>query len=148
MDNRVSTNVRHLSVSREAQRSAPSRHFEAQRHSSLDTPSPRNLTLTRDRRNFEPSSVAISRHIPRSVSDLRGSASRSWPQGHQRGSTQSPGRWKKVAAGARQPETARGHSRQPALNDLADHCSASSGSTAPDHTTDGLVTPTCAFHAS
>jgi hypothetical protein len=83
MDNRVSTNVRHLRVSRETQRSAPSRHFEAQRHSSLDAtraidkPSPRNLTLTRDRRKFEPSSVAISRHIPRSVSDLRGPASRS-----------------------------------------------------------------------
>ena len=39
--------------------------------------SPHNLTLTRDRRKFEPSSVAISCHIPRSVSDLRGPASRS-----------------------------------------------------------------------
>lgn len=56
--------------------------------------------------------VAISRHPPRSVSGPRGHASRSSLQEHEREAPRSPGRWKKVAARTRQPETAEGNSWQ------------------------------------
>jgi hypothetical protein len=53
----------------------------------------------------------------------------------------STGTWMKVAAGTKQPETARGNSGQPAQAMSADHCGATSESTTRQRATDGPVTP-------
>jgi hypothetical protein len=57
-----------------------------------------------------------SRHTSRSIADQCGDSWRSSLPEHSI-KRHSPGRWRKVAASARQPETGRSHSRQPALND-------------------------------
>jgi hypothetical protein len=83
--------------------SRTSRHREHREH--------RDLTRTEDGRNVDAFVVAISRHPPRSVSDQRGARFALVALRASAGSTRSPGRGMKVAAGTKQPETARGQLR-------------------------------------
>lgn len=97
------------------------------------------LTVRTDRRRSDYSSVAISRHASRSVSDQRGARFALVALRAPAGSTRSPGRgWRSQPARSslRQHEATQGN-RQQATS--ADHCGATSESAAPERTTDGPV---------
>jgi hypothetical protein len=113
-------------------RPAPDRIRRPTRTTHTDTTDTDDLVPTTGVTSIH-SSVAISRHTPRSVSDLRGLASRSSLQEHEHEAPdhRDGGRRSQPARDSlRRHEATRGNRHRATT---ADHCSASSGSTAPDH---------------
>ena len=85
---------------------------------SVDMTFPADLTRTDEGRNvisFVSGDWVATLHVRSQISVE--TASRSSLSEHQHEAPNHRDGGKKVAAGARQPETARGHSRQPALTD-------------------------------